>query len=139
MTEPSSLEARSNQLTQFSAWLDNSPNYVGLDPEAHDWRRIAKVVEEAGEAFTAFTGTLGENPRKGVTHTIEDVKKELYDAAFSAIGAVEHLNGNKGGALEGFFDHIDYVHTRALGEPEVEDEWEDELEPTHYSDEAIEA
>jgi hypothetical protein len=139
MTEPHDLAARSNQLAAFSEWLDNSPNYAGLDQEAHDWRRIAKVVEESGEAFTAFTGTLGENPRKGVTHTLEDVKKELFDVAFSALGAVEHLNGNKGGTLEAFLGHVDYVHTRALGEPEVEDEWEDDLEATHYSGEALEA
>lgn len=116
MSESDGLTSRSNKLTEFSSWLDNSPNYAGLDAETKDWRRVAKIVEESGEAFTAFTGTLGENPRKGITHKPEDVTKELFDVAFAALGAAEHLTGNEGGTLEAFMEHIDYVHDRVLGD-----------------------
>ncbi|WP_238425483.1 MazG-like family protein [Micromonospora parastrephiae] len=39
--------------------------------------RILKLTEEAGEASAAWIGLLGQNPRKGVTHTREDVAAEL--------------------------------------------------------------
>ncbi|WBB68962.1 MazG-like family protein [Micromonospora sp. WMMD812] len=53
--------------------------------------RILKLTEEAGEAAGAWIGLLGQNPRKGVTHTREDVAAELADVAFTALVAVESL------------------------------------------------
>jgi NTP pyrophosphatase (non-canonical NTP hydrolase) len=53
--------------------------------------RIAKIAEEAGEAVQAWIGVLGQNPRKGVTHTREDVAGELADVAFTALVAIESL------------------------------------------------
>jgi hypothetical protein len=44
-----------------------------------------KVGEEAGELAQAVLGHLGENPRKGVTHTTEDVLHEAIDVALSAL------------------------------------------------------
>jgi hypothetical protein len=37
-----------------------------------------KIGEEVGETNQAVIGVLGQNPRKGVTHTWEDVHAELY-------------------------------------------------------------
>lgn len=85
---------------QISDWLDGSypPD---LDEEAHTWRRVTKVVEEVGEVWRALAGSLGENPRKGVTHEREDVVMELLDVAGAALGAVYYLNdgGNVVAAL----------------------------------------
>ncbi|MEH0930335.1 MazG-like family protein [Micromonospora sp. CPCC 205558] len=53
--------------------------------------RILKLTEEAGEASAAWIGLLGQNPRKGVTHTREDVAAELADVAFTALVAIESL------------------------------------------------
>ncbi|MET8233855.1 MazG-like family protein [Micromonospora sp. NPDC005298] len=53
--------------------------------------RILKLTEEAGEASAAWIGLLGQNPRKGVTHTREDVAAELADVAFTAFVAIESL------------------------------------------------
>lgn len=69
----------------------------GLDPEAHMWRRCMKVTEEAGEVFEALSGYLGENPRKGQTHTMIDVQHELLDVAGAALAAICHLHGNNPG------------------------------------------
>lgn len=107
------------QITAISMWIDHSPNYLDVDPEARDWRRIQKVVQETGEAFEAFCGSLGENPRKGFTHSRADVTRELMDSALAALGAVEHFNGNDGRTLELFLEHIQRVHTRALGSPDA--------------------
>ncbi|WP_067498912.1 MazG nucleotide pyrophosphohydrolase domain-containing protein [Actinoplanes sp. TFC3] len=53
--------------------------------------RILKIVEEAGEAAAAWVGVTGQNPRKGVTHTPQDVADELGDVAFSALVAAASL------------------------------------------------
>jgi NTP pyrophosphatase (non-canonical NTP hydrolase) len=56
--------------------------------------RILKVTEEAGEAAGAWIGVLGQNPRKGVTHTKQDVADELADVAMTALVAIESLGLN---------------------------------------------
>jgi hypothetical protein len=39
-----------------------------LPPDTETLLRIMKLTEEAGEVTQAVIGTLGQNPRKGVTH-----------------------------------------------------------------------
>ncbi|MGW5669459.1 MazG nucleotide pyrophosphohydrolase domain-containing protein [Micromonospora sp. NPDC003776] len=56
--------------------------------------RLLKLTEEAGEAAAAWIGVLGQNPRKGVTHTREDVAAELADVVFTALVAIESLGLN---------------------------------------------
>lgn len=70
------------------AWLDE---HNGRDP--HELTcRILKVTEEAGEAAGAWIGVLGQNPRKGVTATREEVAAELADVVFTALVAIESLD-----------------------------------------------
>ncbi|MDG4797304.1 MazG-like family protein [Micromonospora sp. WMMD1082] len=68
-------------------WLDEA-NGTG---QAELTCRMLKLTEEAGEVAGAWIGLLGQNPRKGVTHTREDVAAELADAAFTALVAIESL------------------------------------------------
>ena len=68
-------------------WLDASN---GAD-EQELTCRILKVTEEAGEAAGAWIGVLGQNPRKGVTHSRDDVAAELADVALTALVAIESL------------------------------------------------
>ncbi|BEL07056.1 MazG-like family protein [Actinoplanes sichuanensis] len=56
--------------------------------------RIMKVTEEAGEATQAWIGMLGQNPRKGVTHTRDDVVGELADVVFTALVAIASLGAD---------------------------------------------
>lgn len=63
-----------------------------LDREAWAWRRVMKVAEEVGEVNEAMLGWFGENPRKGHTHTSEDVRRELLDVALAALAACAHLD-----------------------------------------------
>lgn len=51
--------------------------------------RALKVQEEAGEMAQAVIGVLGQNPRKGVTHTWDDVVAEAIDVALSALVLAE--------------------------------------------------
>ena len=69
------------------AWLDAAH---GRD-QASVTFRILKVAEEAGEAASAWIGVTGANPRKGVTHTVDQVAAELADVALTALIAIESL------------------------------------------------
>ncbi|WP_436530696.1 MazG-like family protein [Actinoplanes sp. HUAS TT8] len=56
--------------------------------------RILKITEEAGEAAQAWIGVQGQNPRKGVTHTVDDVVAELADVVFTALVAIASLDAD---------------------------------------------
>ncbi|MEV0993450.1 hypothetical protein [Nonomuraea sp. NPDC050202] len=56
--------------------------------------QILKITEEAGEAAAAYIGLTGQNPRKGVTHTVEDVAGELCDIVITALVALAAVTGD---------------------------------------------
>jgi NTP pyrophosphatase (non-canonical NTP hydrolase) len=68
-------------------WLDDTN---GTD-RAELTMRILKIAEEYGEVSTAWAGVSGQNPRKGVTSTVQDVAAELGDVAFTAMVAAASL------------------------------------------------
>jgi NTP pyrophosphatase (non-canonical NTP hydrolase) len=70
-----------------TAWLDDAN---GRD-ERELSLRMLKVTEEAGEVASAWIGAMGQNPRKGVTHTRTDVAAELADVVITALVAIESL------------------------------------------------
>jgi NTP pyrophosphatase (non-canonical NTP hydrolase) len=76
-------------------WLDE---HNGRD-RAELAARILKVTEEAGEAGAAWIGATGQNPRKGATHTYDDVCAELADVAMAALVAIDSLNGDPAAEL----------------------------------------
>jgi NTP pyrophosphatase (non-canonical NTP hydrolase) len=83
-------------------WLDEAN---GADP--HELTcRILKVTEEAGEAAGAWIGVLGQNPRKGVTHSRDDVANELADVALTALVAIESLGLDARQVLNGCADKV---------------------------------
>lgn len=53
--------------------------------------RVMKVTEEAGEVAQAWIGVHGANPRKGYSHTLDDVATELADVVLAALVAMESL------------------------------------------------
>lgn len=59
-------------------------------PLAQDWARLSKIGEEYGEAVNAFIGITGQNPRKGVFGSEDDVDNELVDVALTAILCLQH-------------------------------------------------
>ena len=80
-------------------------------PLAQDWARIAKIAEELGEAVQIFIGITGQNPRKGVHATHDELRKELLDTAATAILATQHFfkDENVWAMLE---KHMIYLHDR---------------------------
>ncbi|WP_030379650.1 MULTISPECIES: MazG-like family protein [unclassified Streptomyces] len=76
--------------------------------------RMLKLSEEVGEVAEAVIGALGQNPRKGTTHTWEDVHAELCDVALTALIALRTLTPD---ARETFESHVTKVTRRSLGPP----------------------
>lgn len=111
MTGPLSRERVAQALVNVSVWVDEAN--TDRDPEALSWHRVTKIAEETGEVIEAMIGWTGGNPRKGVSHTIHDVIKESLDTAMAALGAVEHLTGNQGDALDMLDTHILAIAKRA--------------------------
>jgi NTP pyrophosphatase (non-canonical NTP hydrolase) len=82
-----------------------------LPPDTERLLRIMKLTEEAGEVTQAVIGALGQNPRKGVTHTWDDVQAELCDVVFSAMVALTTITPD---ARKVFDDNLARVAGRPL-------------------------
>ncbi|MFG1609495.1 MazG-like family protein [Actinoplanes sp. NPDC049265] len=81
-----------------------------------------KVQEEAGEMAQAVIGVLGQNPRKGVTHTWDDVIAEAIDVAVTALVFAQTVIGDDQTALEDRLTfHLNRIQRRAAtsGAPDV--------------------
>jgi NTP pyrophosphatase (non-canonical NTP hydrolase) len=98
-------------IAEIVRWLDDSS---ALPPDTEKLLRIMKITEEAGEVTQAVTGTLGQNPRKGVTSNWEDVQAELCDVIFAAMVALATLTPH---ARETFSSHLARVAGRSLQQP----------------------
>jgi NTP pyrophosphatase (non-canonical NTP hydrolase) len=106
-------------LVALSNWIDQSTANAKRDPEAVTWGRLAKVSEECGEVIQCYIGATGQNPRKGVTHDIDDVIEELLDVAVTALCAIEHLTEGRQESIDRLFGKIQRVMVRAGIEAEV--------------------
>ena len=56
--------------------------------------QLIKMQEELGEVAEAFIGANGLNPRKGVTHTQDDLNMELADVVITAVLALRMSTGS---------------------------------------------
>ena len=97
-----------DHIRTVSEWLDANR------PATGDIRvlQVLKLSEEVGEAAQAVIGATGQNPRKGVTHTWEDVELELCDVALAALVALETITA--GEAADVFAKHVTTRHERLL-------------------------
>ncbi|MFC4507659.1 MULTISPECIES: MazG-like family protein [Streptomyces] len=73
--------------------------------------RMLKLSEEVGEVAQAVIGATGQNPRKGTTHTWDDVQSELCDVAITALVALRTLTPE---AEAVFGEHLARVAERSL-------------------------
>ncbi|MGV9253754.1 MazG-like family protein [Streptomyces sp. NPDC003697] len=70
------------------AWLETDQPHGGREGLL---LRMLKLSEEVGEAAQAVIGATGQNPRKGTSHTWEDVQAELCDVVITALVALRTL------------------------------------------------
>jgi NTP pyrophosphatase (non-canonical NTP hydrolase) len=61
---------------------------------------LMKITEEAGEVTAAYIGMTGQNPRKGQTHTAEDVARELCDVILAAATALHRFTDDPAGFMD---------------------------------------
>lgn len=100
------LEDMEANLVWMSFWVNNSTENMNRNTEALTWGRLAKVAEECGEVVAAYIGVTAQNPRKGETHEVADVKKELLDVALTALAAYEHMDHHRGRSMHDLKDFI---------------------------------
>ncbi|WP_328545556.1 MazG-like family protein [Streptomyces platensis] len=63
----------------------------GLD-QAEQWTlQVLKIAEETGEASQAVIGARGTNPRKGDSHTWQDVHAEVADVIITGMVALARM------------------------------------------------
>jgi NTP pyrophosphatase (non-canonical NTP hydrolase) len=81
---------------EYDAWLDSavSPEYRE-QPLARDITRITKLFEEAGEVIKKHSEATGENPRKGIASTMEEVLDEAGDVFLTAILLIQHFTKDR--------------------------------------------
>lgn len=95
-------------VAQLTAWLDrDSP----VPPDQALQLRILKITEEAGEVAQALIGAIGANPRKGHSHSMSDVAKELCDVILTAMVALRTLTPD---AQTAFTEHLAHIANRSL-------------------------
>ena len=90
-------------------WLDRSST---LAPETEKLLRLMKLSEEVGEVAGAVIGATGQNPRKGFTHTWDDVNAELCDVILTAMVALTTITPD---ARQVFAERLRHVAARSLG------------------------
>ncbi len=112
MTDATTSDATTDELwdtiERLVAWLDDART---LPEETERILRIMKLSEEVGEATQALIGVLGQNPRKGVSHTWDDVQAELCDVILTAAVALRSINPE---ARHIFAERLKHVTTRSL-------------------------
>lgn len=94
---------------RLHAWL---AAHSVLPAEQERLVRLLKLSEETGEVAAAVVGVTGQNPRKGVTHTWDDVQAELCDVIVTAMVALRTLTPD---AERVFAGHLRRVDERSHG------------------------
>ncbi|MFG2865477.1 MazG-like family protein [Streptomyces sioyaensis] len=73
--------------------------------------QLLKIQEEAGEVAEAVIGAMGQNPRKGHSHTWENVESEVCDVIVTGMVALTRMNPK---APEVFAQHMKRIAARDL-------------------------
>lgn len=94
------------------SWLESDQPVTGREGLL---LRMLKLQEEVGETAQAVIGATGQNPRKGVSHTWEDVQSELCDVVITALVALRSLTPEPERV---FTRHLERVAGRSLGADE---------------------
>lgn len=93
---------------RLEAWLSEGS---GQPPEMQRVLQCLKLSEEAGEVAEAVIGVLGQNPRKGFSHTWDDVAAELCDVVITAMVALARVHPEPAALFDA---HLTKVADRVL-------------------------
>ncbi|MCC3766050.1 MazG-like family protein [Streptomyces sp. UNOC14_S4] len=95
-------------VSRIVEWLDSKTD---LPPSTVELLRVLKIGEEYGEVAEAVHGVMGSNPRKGVSHTQDDIVRELFDVILTAMVAVVTMRPD---AKKAFGAHLSSAADRLL-------------------------
>ncbi|WP_405851308.1 MazG-like family protein [Streptomyces sp. NBC_00090] len=76
----------------------------GIHEEEQWTLQVLKMSEEVGEAAQAVIGARGTNPRKGHSHTWQDVHEEVADAAITSLVALARMRPDAEAFFAGFLE-----------------------------------
>lgn len=88
--------------------IDRSP----LTGQAALLAQALKVQEESGELAEAMIGVMGQNPRKGFSHTTDDLLKEAIDVILTAAVLAVWIEGGSAFAAR-LDERLDFLAARA--------------------------
>ncbi|MFF2184606.1 MazG-like family protein [Streptomyces sp. NPDC058155] len=88
--------AQWSTIRDLVAWLDSNN---GRSQEEITLR-ILKITEETGEVAQAWIGVVGQNPRKGVTHTIADLQGEMVDVMVTVAVALASVTDDPAAVVD---------------------------------------
>ncbi|WP_019549316.1 MazG-like family protein [Streptomyces sulphureus] len=91
-------------IDKLRQWLDDE-----AAPAAEQDRRLLRVLkigEEYGEVAEALHGALAANPRKGSSHTWDDVEKELCDVIVTSMVALASITSDGHQVFDDRLDHL---------------------------------
>ncbi|WP_413808082.1 MazG-like family protein [Streptomyces sp. OE57] len=101
------------QVGRIRKWLDEeAPDATPADVRL---LRVLKVGEEYGEIAEALHGALGANPRKGHSHSWQDVEKELVDLIVTGMVALDTIAPD---ARQTFEERLDALVDRVIPAPQ---------------------
>ncbi|WP_329458151.1 MazG-like family protein [Streptomyces sp. NBC_01497] len=89
---------------RLHGWLDARGT---LPAEQERLLRLLKLTEETGEVAAAVIGATGQNPRKGFTHSWQDVEAELCDVIVTAMVALRTLTPDAARVFAGHLRRVD--------------------------------
>lgn len=95
-------------IERLKEWLDAKDNAT---PQQAQLLRLLKIQEEVGEVAQAAMGAADANPRKGRSHTWQDVQHELCDVILSSMVALATLTPD---APKIFQERLDAVAERSV-------------------------
>jgi NTP pyrophosphatase (non-canonical NTP hydrolase) len=103
-----------NQLTAIDQWIDDgTAETFKSNVTLALFGRVTKIGEEFGEVMQALIGATGQNPRKGFSHSIDDVNDELADVVITALCAMQHITKDSDETLAIISAKLDYLMRRA--------------------------
>ncbi|MFJ4776784.1 MazG-like family protein [Streptomyces sp. NPDC088762] len=88
---PPAVTAPWDTITALAGRFDAADAEQGLRPEESHLLQVLKIGEEFGEAAQAVIGAKGTNPRKGRSHSWEDVHDEVCDVIITGMVALARM------------------------------------------------
>ena len=95
-------------IDRLAEWISGGST---LPPETQRLLQLLKLQEEVGEVAEAVIGALGQNPRKGFSHSWDDVTDEVCDVIVTAMVALTRLAPD---ARAAFAERLARIEARVL-------------------------